>query len=1210
MKTTAATPSNPNPFPGLRPFDASEDHLFFGRDGQSEEILTSLRRNRFVAVVGTSGSGKSSLIRAGLLPLLHGGFMAKTASTWRIAVMRPGNDPIGNLAKVLTEDEVLGPRMEDPETSAIVTESSLRRSGLGLIEAVRLARIPEKENLLIVVDQFEELFRFLRSSNGGHAEDDAAFVKLLMEATRQTEVPIFVVITMRSDFIGDCARFRELPETINRGLYLIPIMTRDQRREAITGPAAVAGTQIEPRLINRLLNDAGENPEQLPLLQHALMRTWAYWQTTPADGQIDMESYEAVGAMEDALSRHADEAYDELPTERSRNIAEKIFKALAEKGPDNREVRRPTSVSDLAAISDASFEEVIAVIEAFRQPGRSFLMPPPEVTLTPQTLIDISHESLIRGWRRLSEWVESETISAGIYKRVAETAVLYDKGEAGLWHDPDLQVALGWQDKTKPNEAWGRRYHPGFSQAMSFLAESMTERDRDALEKAQAKELLRKETQRARELRRTRVFATALSIAFVLATGLGVWAMTQTTRARQQETRANQEAAKAVLAKNDAERARAEAVSAKEEAVKQRDEAEKNKKIADEKTLEAENNLIIANEARREAAENAKLAQAAAKLARREEQMVAQRNQVIRAAVAWGESQDHYYNQQINNLADRLIELSSPREAVRWRTVKAQALTNLGSHDEAAKQLTLALEVEPNDVNSLMSRGYMYMLTEKVPESIGDFDRIIAKDPKSSLAYLNRAISQGIIGKYADASASIQEAISDYMPGTYTSLSENEVSPQIQEAIVIGKIMATESSFQTALRYQLVNIEAFRGGERIVPMLDETVKGPVSKSGLITSAYLTAINWAWLHMTNRPEDYGGWVSQGATWEHLGPGYCSQAAYAYEQFRKEHATKGDARYTRLAAWAKNRAAQLDCSVPPAPTSPNDPHELALAADYSSNKGDYKKAEELLTKAIDLEPDNITMWMKRAQVRNWQRKFSESKADAEKALALAGDRPVPKAYLFKGLASGDMEARERELRIALRESPTDVEIISFLGQLVEEKNPDEAISLVERAIELDPSSDALFMRKARLQEKAGRYREALQSVETAIAINRKEAEYYDYRATIERKLAKSPTVITSNLVAGYNDIADLILKRGDTADALDAYVKNLNTLAAAAKEKGGTTLHADMVWTLHKIARLIEQQGASREKVIEHLKVLFGDVKELEAALKEEVNRLTS
>ena len=119
---------------------------------------------------------------------------------------------------------------------------------------------------------------------------------------------------MRSDFLGDCSQFRDLPEAINDGQYLIPRMTRDQRREAITGPIAVGGGEMSARLVNRLLNDVGDNPDQLPILQHALMRTWDFWTHHRRDGEpIDLHDYEAVGTMAEALSRHADEAYNDYP---------------------------------------------------------------------------------------------------------------------------------------------------------------------------------------------------------------------------------------------------------------------------------------------------------------------------------------------------------------------------------------------------------------------------------------------------------------------------------------------------------------------------------------------------------------------------------------------------------------------------------------------------------------------------------------------------------------------------------------------------------------------------------------------------------------------------------------------------------------------------------------------------------------------------------
>ena len=269
--------ARPNPFPGLRPFEPDEDHLFFGREKEIDDLLRLLRYNRFLSVVGTSGSGKSSLVRSGLIPSLQSGLMVTAGSTWRLAIMRPGEDPIGHLAAALSSPDVLSPSDEADElasTRHVLIDATLRRGTLGLVDAIRLARIPRGENVLVLVDQFEELFRYRRTRRREiQRDEDVAFVKLLLEAVRQSDIPIYVVLTMRSDFIGDCMDYTGLPEAVNQSQYLVPRMTRDELRLAITGPIAVAGGEIAPRLVLRLLNEVGDDQDQLPLLQHVLMYT-------------------------------------------------------------------------------------------------------------------------------------------------------------------------------------------------------------------------------------------------------------------------------------------------------------------------------------------------------------------------------------------------------------------------------------------------------------------------------------------------------------------------------------------------------------------------------------------------------------------------------------------------------------------------------------------------------------------------------------------------------------------------------------------------------------------------------------------------------------------------------------------------------------------------------------------------------------------------
>jgi tetratricopeptide (TPR) repeat protein len=474
----------PNPFPGLRPFEPGEEHVFFGREKQTDDLLRRLGSHRFLSVVGTSASGKSSLVRSGLIPALHGGFMAAAGSTWRVSMMRPGEDPIGHLAQAL--DEVIGAREEElASTNRVRLDATLRRGTLGLVEAVRLRRLPTHDNLLILVDQFEELFRFRRSGDIENSRDEAvAFVKLLLEATSRQDVPIYIVLTMRSDFIGDCMDFPGLPEAVNESQYLVPRMSRDELRSAIVGPVAVAGGRIAPRLVQRILNDLGDDHDQLSLMQHVLMRTWDHWQChRQADEAIDLPDYDAVGTLRHALSMHAEEAYEETGSDRRRQVAERIFKSLTDTFSDQRGVRRPTSVRDLALIGEVSEAEIIEIVEIFRRPGRSFLMPPASVALTSQVIVDLSHESLMRGWERLKTWAGEERMSARQYVRLSHEAALWERGEASLWGDPELELGLRWRQANRPTVAWARRYDQSFDRAMRFLDLSEQERARARAER-------------------------------------------------------------------------------------------------------------------------------------------------------------------------------------------------------------------------------------------------------------------------------------------------------------------------------------------------------------------------------------------------------------------------------------------------------------------------------------------------------------------------------------------------------------------------------------------------------------------------------------------------------------------------------------------------------------------------------------------------------
>ncbi|HUS10599.1 MAG TPA: M15 family metallopeptidase [Pyrinomonadaceae bacterium] len=584
-----------NPFVGLRPFESEEDMLFFGRREQTIELLQQLHRSRFLAVVGSSGCGKSSLIRAGLIPKLKAGFLVDDRDRWTIAVMRPGESPLYNLALTvqLTRDSSASDENVTSLTKAIVAEGAP-----AIIRRLSPLKLQRDLNLLLLVDQFEEIFRF-----GSYALTDeqtindpgllkrrnecSEFVSIMLELAKGIDLPVYVVMTMRSDFLGDCDAFFGLPEAMNQSQYLVPRLTRQQRQEAIEKPILLVGQRIAPRLLDRVLNDMGEESDQLPIMQHALMRTWDEWKKA-SRGELDLEHYEAAGTIADALWKDAEKALSETGEP---ELTKRIFQLLTDKDQHGRRIRRPAYLREIVEVTNADRDKVMTIIECFRRDNRSFLMLSEGQDET-ELLVDISHESLIRQWKTLRDWVDEEAESRAMYLRLAEAASRHQSGKEGLWTNPALSLALDWRKEKKPNDAWGQRYHPEYKPAMAFLDRS-----------------------RRRHRSMLAIYAALAVLVVVLVGGLGVYrqrakaAVANQAMIRLQEddrrkremeefrhkqeietleSRKGREIAEASLAASQHERMRAEEA---------RLDAETQRKIAEAKTIEAgqQRDLAISN---------------------------------------------------------------------------------------------------------------------------------------------------------------------------------------------------------------------------------------------------------------------------------------------------------------------------------------------------------------------------------------------------------------------------------------------------------------------------------------------------------------------------------------------------------------------------------------------------------------------------------------
>jgi tetratricopeptide (TPR) repeat protein len=472
------------PYPGLRPFARSENLLFFGRGECVGEMLPRLAATRFLAVLGSSGTGKSSLVKTGFLTALEMGRLSGAAPRWRIVDFKPGGSPLRNLAAGLLQSEQTDETCNAPDPVAVDTLSAgLARGGpRALIEWCRDGNLAPDTNLLLLVDQFEELFGYQDYDSRERAE---AFVALLLESRSpievehpsQAEFPIYVTITMRSEYLGACSLIRGLAEAINEGTYLTPRMKRRQVEEAIVGPARLCGFEIDPRLVNRLLNDMAafapweesdskdqlsrlaRRADLLPLMQHALNRMWGRARERAGTNKGVTLTLDDYRGLEQELDDHAEQVYGRLNSA-AQSAAECVFRSVTFGTTVADAVRRQTKYSDLVAIcGPENREEVVRVIEAFGPRRAQFLTYPlPQVGTRPSDAawIDIAHESLIRQWKRLSGWVEAEGRAANHWRQLRDRADRKDvlSGRA-------LSDAIALQ-KSQPTAAWAERYGGAF----------------------------------------------------------------------------------------------------------------------------------------------------------------------------------------------------------------------------------------------------------------------------------------------------------------------------------------------------------------------------------------------------------------------------------------------------------------------------------------------------------------------------------------------------------------------------------------------------------------------------------------------------------------------------------------------------------------------------------------------------------------------------
>jgi DNA-binding SARP family transcriptional activator/class 3 adenylate cyclase/WD40 repeat protein len=475
------------PYKGLARFDVADAPYFCGRERLVATLVARLAVARFVGVVGVSGSGKSSLVRAGLLAGLNAGALPGS-ETWPTVVCTPGADPLGNLATALAPVT----RRSSSELRRLLADNPEE------IEGVARAAVNSgaAARLVVVLDQFEELVIACRDR-----EARQRFVDVIVSATAGADSPMIIVAVLRGDYYVAFADHPELARLLEKSQVLVGAMTETELRRAIIEPAGRVGLRLEPGLVEAVCRDAGGERGALPLVSTALLETWVRRQ----DHRLTLAGYLEAGGVRGALAAMAEDVYDGFDSRRQA-IARRVFLRLAETGQGHEDLRRRVPRSELAL--GAETEAVVDTLVNRRL-----------LTADGET-VEVAHEALLREWPRLRAWLEEDREGRHLHRQLTEGAVAWEaegRDASALYRGARLGAASDWasahHEDANPLER-------------EFLDLSLAAQDREL------------RTTR-RSARRLRFLAAGLAVVLVVALVAGSLALVQGSNASHQATTAD-----------------------------------------------------------------------------------------------------------------------------------------------------------------------------------------------------------------------------------------------------------------------------------------------------------------------------------------------------------------------------------------------------------------------------------------------------------------------------------------------------------------------------------------------------------------------------------------------------------------------------------------------------------------------------------------------
>jgi tetratricopeptide (TPR) repeat protein len=571
----------------------------------------------------------------------------------------------------------------------------------------------------------------------------------------------------------------------------------------------------------------------------------------------------------------------------------------------------------------------------------------------------------------------------------------------------------------------------------------------------------------------------------------------------------------------------------------------------------------------------------------------------------------------MEEMANRLAELSNPREARFWHETRASALSRLGMHEDAIKEYDAVLQLDPQNLSAKFDRAYEYYTQREPEKALEDTEAYLAKVPTSWIAHQNRGIYLSLRGQYGEAEKAIRNAIREFQ-FIGTEPVESAVALDIQKAT--GRTLLRMGENEGPNYYQLANLKAYAGSEEFGAVLTEADNQPHS-----ADAVLFALNSALLQMENRKEDYGALVAQGALWDRAG--FKEVAKKYYQDFERIHKETKEKRYDGLAQWAARQRAALK-SVGPPPEEKASVDTLVLETQELIARNKWEDALTRINSAIDTPGGDamLYLYLYRALIFVRLERYSESKADCDRILSKAPKMWL--AHLTGGIANAalnrDPKIAEADLRKALEHNPGDGYSLLYLSDALydraekggfETSRPvlDEALQLLERSTSAEhlqfKDLPYIYYKIARIHRARGDFREAKKSLETAIAIKDDDSDFYTLWRETQKALGENEAQASCSLAGFHRQIAETKLHLGNSGKALDACWRGLEALTADEKQVNETEVKQEMAATMSEISQIIERAGSrAKATVFWQSMVELESMKLLSDGAKVEVQRL--